>query len=743
MAELPIGSHPAALEALHFPDRVHAVVWRNWHLVGVERIAETVGASAEEVEAMAASMGLPPAIPIPPEYKHWTHMTVLRRNWHLLPYHQLLILLDMTAEELEFALREDFFLFVKLGRLKPKCEPVVYRKPDDRVRKRAAYIKSIVQRSFGPEITSEAEPRFEFVRRFSLPPATVRYPNKPQKGLRLIYSYFGVTGDPLLDAGFDPYPDGLLARYAELGINGVWLHIVLRQLAPGGDDFPEFGSGHDVRLANLRDLVERAAGYGIGVYLYINEPRSMPASFFTERPDMAGVREGDHIAMCTSDPRVRRWMSDALTHVFTEVPGLGGVFTISGSENLTHCGSHYNRSDCRRCADRTEAEIVAELHEAIKMGVHRAHPEAEVIAWDWGWNQHRDGAEIVTVLPDGVWLMSVSEWALPIERGGVKSVVGEYALCAVGPGPRAARHWKVARDRGLKTMAKVQFGTAWELSTLPYLPVLDLVAEHCANLARAKVDGMFLSWALGGYPSLNFQVAGRFAEDPDASVEEVLDSVAVDYYGPEAAGAARKAWTAFSDAFREFPYSIEVLYKGPQQLGPANPLYSEPTGYEATMVGIPYDDLESWRGPYPAEVLAEQFEKVATGWSDGLAHLEDVVGLADPDRRASACEDLGIARAAQIHFASVAGQIRFILARDAVRGGDLSQADLKEKRAEMIHILDEEIEAAHQLFSLTEQDSRIGYATENQYVYLPLDLVEKVVNCEYQKLSVVRCKNCP
>ena len=32
---------------------------------------------------------------------------------------------------------------------------------------------------------------------------------------------------------------------------------------------------------------------------------------------------------------------------------------------------------------------------------------------------------------------------------------------------------------------------------------------------------------------------------------------------------------------------------------------------------------------------------------------------------------------------------------------------------------------------LAKEDSRIGFEASNQYHYLPLDLVEKVVNCEY------------
>ena len=37
---------------------------------------------------------------------------------------------------------------------------------------------------------------------------------------------------------------------------------------------------------------------------------------------------------------------------------------------------------------------------------------------------------------------------------------------------------------------------------------------------------------------------------------------------------------------------------------------------------------------------------------------------------------------------------------------------------------------ARALYDLTLDDSRIGFESSNQYYYRPLDLVEKVVNCE-------------
>lgn len=222
---------------------------------------------------------------------------------------------------------------------------------------------------------------------------------------------------------------------------------------------------------------------------------------------MAGVKQDGFATMCTSDEQVRNWMEKSLTHVFTEVPELGGVFTITASENLTNCASHGGKDQCPRCSKRPYEDIIAEVNRTIANGVHAAKPEAKVIAWDWGWNGHGMAREVIDKLPEDVWLMSVSEWAKPIERGGVSNTVGEYSISAVGPGPRAKSHWSGAKKNLLKTVAKVQFNNTWELSAIPWLPVMDLVAEHAANLAQMDIDGVMLSWTLGSYPSPNLEVA--------------------------------------------------------------------------------------------------------------------------------------------------------------------------------------------------------------------------------------------
>jgi hypothetical protein len=151
------------------------------------------------------------------------------------------------------------------------------------------------------------------------------------------------------------------------------------------------------------------------------------------------------------------------------------------------------------------------------------------------------------------------------------------------------------------------------------------------------------------------------------------------------------------------------------------------------MWGFPYDDLSGWRGPYPPDIFAAQFEKIAQGWQPGLAEMEIAVAAAPETLRAQAAADLRLAQAAAIHFQSVANQARFVAARDIIADttATRSPSELDTLRGEMVRSLESEIALSRELYTLVQQDSRIGFEPSCQYFYLPLDLVEKVVNCRW------------
>src|SRR5688572_3770650 len=59
VADLPKGSAPQPVVTLHFPDRLHTFVWRNWSLVPTAKLATVVGATTADILRLGKLMGLP------------------------------------------------------------------------------------------------------------------------------------------------------------------------------------------------------------------------------------------------------------------------------------------------------------------------------------------------------------------------------------------------------------------------------------------------------------------------------------------------------------------------------------------------------------------------------------------------------------------------------------------------------------------------------------------------------------
>ena len=399
LATLPTGTAPAPVPCLHFPDRLQAFVWRNWCLVPLERMAKVVGAKPADLIRLGRGMGLTGPKVISADQQRRSYLTVIKRNWHLLPYNQLLELLGWSAGQLAYTLREDDFLFVKLGNLKPRCEPLRYQPPNAAARERQKEIARIMTEEVGPAPGPE-EPLFGFVKALSQVPTVQRAPASAA-GLRFCYSYFALYGDPLLDRKADPYPDGYLARLAQAGANGVWLQAVLYKLVAFPWE-PKLGEHREARLDNLRALVARGRKHGISVFLYLNEPRAMPLAFFTRHPHLKGATEGDHAALCTSRAEVREYLANAVTQICRNVPDLGGFFSITASENLTNCWSHGRGAQCAACGPRGPADTIAGVNRLFQEGINRAGASARLLAWDWGWDDAWAPEAIAKLPPEAV-----------------------------------------------------------------------------------------------------------------------------------------------------------------------------------------------------------------------------------------------------------------------------------------------------------------------------------------------------
>ena len=677
-----IGASPIPLP--HFPTRQQAFIFRAAEFVPYKNIAEILQTDEQTVRQAAEQMGLP-------EYDPgdlWLRkgcVTIIRRLWQILPYSQLLQLLQTDEQGLAVTLREEDFLLVKLGK-NPDCPPLYWQELTPEQLAQTREIRKIMT-----QVDLSGVKPFNFT--YDVP--ELKFSGQEVFKSRIIY---GFSGQYL--HGFDMdsreyCPDSMLEAYQKIGINGIWTQGVLMQLAPF-PFAPELSKGYEKRIARMRDFAQRLARYGIKLYLYLNEPRALPTTFFEKFPHLKGHDMGSLSCMCTSAPEVQEYLMESVASICRAVPELGGFFTISRSENPTNCYSIIGAEDrctCSRCKDRTVAEVVAENIACIAKGAHQVNPNIQVMAWSWAWYEYN--LEIIRKLPKDVILLSQSELAVPFEIGGVSGEVLDYSMSIIGPGQRAKQEWAVAKECGLETGAKVQVNTTWECSTVPALPVYPSIEAHMEGVLQEGVSHLLLSWTLGGYPSRSISHAARYFYTQCSELQE--------------SDRVKQAANCFVEAFREFPFHIDSLYFGPQNAGPASLLYGEPTGYGATMTCYAHDDLQKWRAIYPEEIYEAQYQKLCKKWEEGLKIL-----TGEPDG-----EVLQMAESAYCLFRSSYNQIRFYRARDRKDVQSMKQLAAQEQ------------EITQKMLALMNRNAAIGFEAANHYYFSKGELAEKIINCRY------------
>ncbi len=709
ITDLPVGDSPKPLTFSHFPTRHQSVIWRNWEIVPVERLARVLGTDVKTIFQDAREMGLRVPPRVVPEWQRRGCVTIIMANWHLLPYAQLLQVLDWTPERFHRALMNEDFLWSKAGGRKPDCKAVVRRPLTADEKKRTAELRQLVKKHFPDKKNFREEPPFAF--RSNLKPAGVPA-GAGRNRFKSSFAYpYHIPYGEFFSEDFDLAEGGLLNCLAGCGVDGIWVPFTMHEFIPF---HPVLNADPDstVRLARLKKLTEQAARLKMGVFLYVNEPRALPRRCFLNHPEYMGTEHPylDVVSLCTSSPAVCDYLREGFAWLFKQVPLLAGLFTITRSEYPTNCLSHNREKMCPRCIKRPPEEVISEVNRLIAEGTRSAKPDARVIAWNWSWEPAWE-EKAVDLLPDGVELMCTSESGGIVSMAGVETATSDYLLSQPGPGERALRLWRRAQRRGMRTVAKIQMNNSWECAGLPWLPVPYLVEEHVNRLAGAGVDSVMASWTLGGYPGGNLELLA-------SSPAQLADRD----YGKKAAPVVKRAWYVFGSALRQFLPSLPVLYTAPQNYGPKNLLYLKPTGYRATMVGFPYDDIKAWANIYPPEVFEEQFRKLSLEWKEGLALLEKARALVPAGKKKNLSELERMALAAHCHFRSTYLQTAFVRRRTKRSA---------ENRRQLKNILREEIELAKTLHRLVKQDSRIGFETTLNYLYTANDLKEKVLNCEY------------
>lgn len=698
-----------------FPTRWQTVIFRNYRMIPTARLASVLSCSEGQVHIEAERLGLRHG-EADPRWLTEGYITLIRNNWYLLPYDQLLALLEWDEARLDFSLSKDDFLNTKLGKMKPECDRVSYVPLTEAQAEETARLAETVRKW-----DTSARTYFDFFPPIEQPKKLVP---RQDKALRLAHGYLTPCGDAFIEDSRSHLPDSLLDRYAECGINALFVHGVLASLSPYPFD-PELSRDYPTRRDNLRNLIERAGKRGIKIYLYLNEPRALPVSWFGTRVDASamGHRIGDLAALCLNTKVGRDYLYYAVRDLFEAVPDIGGVFTITKSENFTNCtfgGYPLESCTCPRCSKLPVETLPPMVNNIILEAIRDSGSKAEVIANLWGWSpalgwSDEQIAHALQILDRDVAALGISDYDLAIEKGGIKGNVIDYSISNPGPSEVTRKALAQAAKLGHKIYAKVQMNCSWESSSVPYLPVFDLELEHLQNLHAIGVDDLMLTWTLGGYPSIAYDMVADYLENPDGFS---MDRWYEKHFGEHAAEVHR-AVKQICQGFSELPFSLRMLYFSPKNLGPANLWSLVPDEKHSTMVTFAFDDYEKWIYPYPHEIYLSQFEKLIANWQAGCDALAAVEGVPTVD------EMLLYGRVALAHFKSDHIHTRYAIAK---RAGD---------EETLLSLTVEAREVAEELLRLSEKSPLIGYETSNHYFYTERNLIEKILQMDQMHQRIV------
>jgi hypothetical protein len=162
-------------------------------------------------------------------------------------------------------------------------------------------------------------------------------------------------------------------------------------------------------------------------------------------------------------PAVREYIHDAFLDLLRECD-LGGIMTITMSENPTHCRSKDLETNCPRCKDVPFEELAAGVNNIIKSAIDDSGRDTELIANLWSWSTARGWTEKqiidgISLLDKDISVLLNSEFDMPIVKGGIENQIEDYSISNPGPSPASRKALLYAKKLGHKVYAKIQANT--------------------------------------------------------------------------------------------------------------------------------------------------------------------------------------------------------------------------------------------------------------------------------------------
>lgn len=569
-------------------------------------------------------------------------------------------------------------------------------------------------------------------------------------GLRTIRNSLYQRRMALSWLGWMEWPDQQLSRLAHDGFDGLFTSVYAN---PNGDrTTAENSTDFYARLlkrvrtqnpSSIHDLIRRASRYGIQVFTPI-------------------------IYQYTGTPESEAGLRALVKDIIREFPDMGGYVLLTegfwyGKWGGLHGAPEEEVKDWARNWSRAIGIVTEECH--------RVNPATEVLAWEYNIDFRPQNEKLkryfVQQLPNAAIPMLTWENGKRFELNGMEGYLRDYSLSQIGPAEVTRGQLEEVAVRKMKAYAKVDTFASWQFGTQPYLPFPGQWKSRYDALEKYNISGTLESWS-SGY-NANFIVALRawscWSDAPP--FEELLGSYASRIFGDSQKERVLQAWHYFDEAIRLVPDT------GPNMgtnHAVANPLFFQAPPARTATFNYSWTDQSQWMGylgsnlnPYwPFTVSrmvfypdftnrtnqAERYAQRATGivvpegksilpvfldylkrashaMEEGLKLYREAA-LNSPDRkREGAVREVLIAEqlnrmmqsnAAVLEFENL--RLSWVSSKDSVRSSAILE--------QMEFLLKEEIARTRLSLLAASRDSRLGFQFEQDYVYTPYSLQQKL-----------------
>jgi len=533
--------------------------------------------------------------------------------------------------------------------------------------------------------------------------------------------------------GWMEWPDRYLATLPLYGFDAIHCSIYRNpNNAPGVEPHWSDATKRKHPPGAMKDLINRAGRFGIGIYApllyhYTGEPenieglRKLVRDVVTEFPEIRGY------VLLTEGFYYKKWF------------GAGG----QGDEDLRAWASEWAKA------------VGVAADEA-----HKINPKIEILPWEYNIafspDQVETKAYVMTQLPESTIPLLTFENGKAFELDGQKGYLRDYAISQVGPAEVTQAQLLETRKRNFRAVySKADTFASWQFGTFPYLPFPYQWHARYKAMEEWGIDGALESWSYGFKPNWVAEMRAWSAWTDAPPLEDLLRQIARREFGPDGVEPALEAWKHFSDAIQVYPDtgpnwgSCNAL---------ASPLFFEKPRPRAMTLNHSWSDQNLWSArsqlnphwPYvPARlffwpdftntrdrakdyirfftvpVFQKYLNLAADRMEQGLQSYRRAALSAPESKRKTAFREVLLAEQLQRMMRSEHAIIDFEQHRLALsRTADPSEKrDLLEK---MTATLQEERERTVSSLETARRDSRLGYEWEQDYIYTPYTIEEKL-----------------